>query len=240
MNLGFYNHASNKPNATEGMTISVRTIYPDAPFVMGCDNSYDYTDLCKKYNCTYYHNYTSIGYAPNPSGYSLEMMMLYFDRMYVAVTTLDTEYFMMLEDDVIILDTIDIVPDVGGMGFIRDPRAEANQLHPQLISMIEDYSGVKPIYDQYNCAGGTIFRSKDFVDNYAKIRAWFGKNTNKVKEFYPTIGFIDCFMFIWYLLAGQTVIENKKLYNIWPIDRNFDLSRVPAGFTIVHNYKNLY
>lgn len=242
--LGFYNHASNKPNATLAMTISVREFYPNAPFVMGCDNSHDYSDMARQFNCVYYHNYTSIGYAPNPTGYSLEQIMMYLDRMYIAVTTLDTEYFMMLEDDVIILGEVDIPEGTEALGFMRDPRPQAGQLDARLIDMITAYSGVRPRHDQYNCAGGTIFRSDIFIDNFARLRQWFAENSDNVKKFYPTIGYIDCFMFIWWLLAGKSVESNHALYNIdqpfGQTNRNFDLTTVPTGYTIVHNYKNYY
>lgn len=242
--LGFYNHASNKPNATLAMTISVRELYPQAPFVMGCDNAHDYTEMCREFDCVYYHNYSSIGYAPDPTGYSLEKMMMYFDRLYIAIVTLGTEYFMMLEDDVIILGNIDIPEGTQALGFPRDPRPHANQVHPRLIEMITEYSGVKPKYDQYNCAGGTIFKSDIFVNNFANIRSWFAKYTDDVKQFYPTIGYIDCFMFVWVLLAGKTVETNPTLFNIdQPFgnhNKNFDLGSVPPNFSIVHNYKNFY
>lgn len=241
MNIGFYIHVNTKPKATIACLESVRKFYPDAPISMSCDNAYDFTEEAKRFKCFYKHNNRTLGYPIQPYGYKKNDILEWVDRMHEGVSNFpETDYFCMLEDDVIILSklTIDSSWEMAGVPFQYEGQVPA--IPVALLNLIENFSGKRPKTNVYNCGGGSIFKTSTFLNNYNKIIQFFNINLDHIQEnIYPTIGWMDCFMCVYYYLCGADLIENKRLYNNLPTIIPFDYV-VPEGTEIVHNVKDNY
>ena len=111
----------------------------------------------------------------------------------------------------------------------------------EFLDIIEKFSGVRPKQNFYNCGGGSIFKTKTFLDNYFDIRFFLENNLDYIQDnIYPTLGWMDCYMCVFYLLCGKDVVQNTKLHNNWPIKIPLDFNEVPVGTNLVHNFKDYY
>ncbi len=239
--LGFYIHVNTKPKATEFCLQNIRKFYPVAPIAVSCDNAFDYTEMCKTYSALYHHNHSSLGYPVNPYGYRLTQVIEFLDRMYAGVKTLGTDYFIMMEDDAVLVNEVQIDDswDMAGQPLLYEGQVPI--MPEQFLTRIEVFSGVRPKQNFYNCGGGSIFKTSTFLDNFEMVRDFYIKNLEWIQNnVYPTIGWMDCFMCVFFLLCGKDVNQNHRLYNIWPTVIPFDLSSVPDGIDIVHNFKDYY
>ena len=242
MTLGFYSAGVNtQTKATEFCLQNVRKFYPNAPITISGDNSFDYTDMCAKYDATYYHYNNSLGYPSQPYGYKLSAVLEFLDRMYRGVQTLKTDYFMMLEDDIVIMSLINLDDnwDMCGQPLLYDGQVPI--MPESFLDIIEQYCGVRPKQNYYNCGGGSIFKTSTFLDNYHDIRQFCIDHLEHIQNsIYHTIGWLDCLMCVFFLLCGKDLNQNSELLNIWPTQKPYDLSTVPSNISIVHNYKNYY
>lgn len=239
--LGFYSHVNTKPKATEFSLQSIRKFYPDAPIAISCDNAFDYTEMCKKYNVKYFHNDTSLGYPTQPYGYKIDGVLKFLDRMYEGVSVLGTDYFMMSEDDIVIVAPIKLDDDwhMAGQPLLYDDQVP--KMSDKFLDVIEAFSRVRPKQNYYNCGGGSIFKTSTFLENYARVRLFYETNLEYIQQhIYPSLGWMDCFMCVFFLLCGKEINQNHELLNIWPTQIPYDLTKVPPDVSIVHNFKDYY
>ena len=67
------------------------------------------------------------------------------------------------------------------------------------------------------------------------------KNIDYIQDnIYPTLGWMDCFMCVYYLLCGKPLAQNHNLFNNFPTKIPLDMSTVPPGTEIIHNFKDYY
>lgn len=240
--IGFYNPASIYPYATEASIASVRLVYPNAPISMSCDNSkYDYSDLCQRFGVKYFHYYETIGYPSGALGYTKKNMLTWLDRAFVSVSQLGTDYFSMWEDDCILVKKITIEPDwiMAGHCFLFEDQVP--KMPDSFLKLIEDFSGVRPSTNLYNCGGGSLFHTKTFLDNYQRIRQYWHTNFDRIqREIYSAVGFIDCFITLFFYMCGAKLVENHRIHNNYPLQKPFDFAKLSNDIEIVHYVKDLY
>lgn len=236
--IGFFNCVSTQPKATEHSVQSIRNFHPDSFFMIACDAGPNYYTLCKQYNIEYYHSQKNLSYPVQPYGYRKEKMLEWLSRFYIACIKTDTTHLMMVEDDVVLVKPVTVEDDWEVSGHAT---THANLFHPEFTKMIHEYSGVYPDVQGYGAGGGSIFKVKTFLDNYFGVVEFIDKNADYIQDnFYPTMGWMDCYMTYYYLLCGKKYTNNPYLFNIWPTDKNYDINNVPSEIEIVHNYKNYY
>lgn len=240
--LGFYSHVNTKPKATEYCLASVRQFYNDNKIVISCDGAFNFTAIAAKYNAICLTNSGVLGYPVQPYGYQRDKMLEWLDRMYRGVLYLkDTDYFVMLEDDVVIINPITIEPgwEMAGQPLLYE--GQVPLMPATFLDIIEKFCGVRPKQNFYNCGGGSIFKTDTFLNNYENVRAFFSNNVENIQNtIYPTLGWMDCFMCVFYLLCGKPLAQNSRLYNGFPIKIPFDMTAVPPGTEILHNFKDYY
>lgn len=239
--IGFYNPASVQPYATEAAIASVRLIYPDAPIAMSCDAGVDFSKLCDQYKVKYFHYYHKIGYPSGAGGYSKEQILTWLDRAYVAATELGTDYFVMWEDDCVLVRPITIDPEWVMAGQCFMSQDQNSPIPDPMLDIVENFCGVRPKKGLYNCGGGSIFHTKTFITNYHKIRQFWHVNFNDIQQrIYISVGWIDCFLTLFFYMTGAKMVENRRLYNNWPLEKPFNFTKLGADIEIVHYVKDLY
>jgi hypothetical protein len=239
--IGFYNPASVHPYATQAALSSVRLIYPAAPVVISCDAAHDFSQIARQYHAEYVHYYHKISYPQGDLGYSKINMLTWLDRLYLATTRLKTDYVVLWEDDCILMKPITIDTDwyMAGHKFLFP--GQVPTMPESFLDLIQQFSGVRPSTNVYNCGGGSIFHSQTLIDNYNIIRQFWHENFDNVQQnIYRTIGWPDCFMTVFYYMSGKKLNENKRLYNNYPLVKPFNFSVLAPDIEIVHYVKDLY
>ena len=102
--FGAYYQCHKNPLSTYSCIDSFRKYYPDVDIVLVSDNGYDYSEVAKQYNCTYIHCDKNLVYIHRQmnDGTHITHALSLMDRIVDALSHIKEDYFMWLEDDVII------------------------------------------------------------------------------------------------------------------------------------------
>jgi|694.fasta_scaffold30275_4 hypothetical protein len=244
--------------AGEELMKNVREFYPDSYYIALGDAGDDRLDACKKYNVEYYQSQRKLGYPQEPYGYDMEIVLEFWERMYIACFRANTTHLVYLEDDIKILKPI-TCPDVDVYGFdtsFANGERFPNGFTDEFMNMIEEYSGVRPNINGYGAQGGTIIKVKTFLDNYFHVKRWVEQNFNYVRNnIYEKTGWQDSFNTYFFLLSGKAFVKNPNIVNVFdPEGTNeydyyshydypttFAISKgIPEHVEIIHNYKKFY
>lgn len=235
MTLGFINHVSNHFIATQTSIESVRAFYPDAPIFLSVDGSYDVRFRNNQIADELLFNKHALGYPP----YEKNQVLEWLKRMYIGVLKIGTDHFMMLEDDVIIVNPIQYDDYVECLGH--------NITHGNKIpdTIMRDLNRLGKYFhktDYYGNGGGSIFKSSTFLENYRSITSYWDRWWNLYKvHFYPQCGYMDCYMTLFYMLAGKPYTPNTRMINIDPHDpEQVKLIKTASVACITELYKNDY
>jgi hypothetical protein len=150
--LGAYFQCHKNPYATYESLRRFREFYTSGPIILLSDNGYDYTEMAKHFNCTYLHETTSCRLSlPLRDGYQPTV-----ERLRKAFSTISTEYFMLLEDDVHVFAkyTQDFNGDINGNCI--------NTLRSSVLNNIP-FSVVKNEDKHYTGHGGSVYRTSTMV-----------------------------------------------------------------------------
>lgn len=241
MSLGFINHVSTQPIATGFCLNSIREFYPNSPVVFSVDGYENYQNykLPQIYdNIEWLYNTAKLGYPP----YTKEQVLEWLLRTYICVLKLHTDYFMMVEDDLLILNHIEIDPSWECVGHVIT--------HGNIIPSSFLPDGYQTNY--YGNGGGSIFKTETFLENYEKITDHFYAYWWKYeRDFYPQCGYMDCFMTIYFMLCGKQYTPNTRMLNLDPHtvegrQETFDMSpsilanKYKLKYDVIHNTKFYY
>ena len=235
--IGFYHQTSNRMQACEYAVNAVRTFYPDSFYMISCDAGPDYYDLCKKYTVELIHSQIKLGYPIAGYGYKKQQMLELIKRFYIACIKTNTTHLVYMEDDVLVKSLISVEPDWEIAAY--HPNCQIPQ---SFIDIIENFSGIKPNVTAYGTSGGSIFKVETFIDNYFKIKSWIENDFEYIQNtIYPTVGWIDCFLTYFYLMAGKKYTVNPYLHQIWtkPNDILHSINS-PVDPQILHGFKTYY
>jgi hypothetical protein len=121
-----------------------------------------------------------------------------------------------------------------------------NVIPEPVIDMIEIFANKRPVFKQYGCGGGSIFKVSTFLSNYIRVTSWFKNNTDFIREnFYPELGFMDCYMVVYYMLCGKDYTVNPCMTDTHHhtndgYDYDKFVNEQPENIEIVNNYKKYY
>lgn len=236
--LAFFSTVYNNKRATEFSLQTIRQFYPNSYYMLIGDGGADHTDLAKKYNCDFLYCNTNLGYPVQPYGYRKEKVLEWLKRFYIACLSCNSTHIMMVEDDVVLIDNVSLDPeweiaghDIQGGNFIPQ----------RLIDLCGEISGVIPNTSSYGSGGGSIFKVETVLQNFGIVYDFFENNLDIIQNnLYPTLGWLDCFTTYFFFLCGKPYTGNKKMYNIFPVSKTFDLEILRGKYEIVHGYKNYY
>jgi len=238
-NISFCHLASaGKKMATQKMVENVRQYYPDAYYFIGSDAADDLSDIALINNCDYQYYHIKVGY---PS-YNLEKILTWFERFKSACLMCKTSHIMMMEDDVWIKKQLTVIDEWEMSGHNI---TVGNIIPDNIINSITEFSGKKPISNQYGLGGGSIFKVSTFLENYDQVIEWFKTNHDRFQQQYEPLGYMDCYMMVYYLLCGKNYNFNPYLTDTHHhrndgYDYDNFVNSQPEQIEIVNNYKRYY
>lgn len=240
-NISFFHIASVYPRATEEVVRNIRKYHPDNFYYLCVDGvgNYEYVAETFKTNYRFYTN--RIGGPKEDYGFRLDGTLEFLSRFRDACLKCDTSHMMMVEDDVLLVKPVTVQDDWQ----MACHDIKIGNIIPDFVhDMIESHSGVESSFTQYGAGGGSIFNVKTFLDNYERNIEFFKNNFDQIQSNYPTIGYIDCFMVVYYLLCGKSYTVNPHLTDTHNHKPGFDyetfISNQSEQIQIINNYKKYY
>jgi hypothetical protein len=242
MSISFFHIASVYPKATDVIIENVRKHHPNNYYHLAVDGLREnYMDVAKKYKCDCILYENTIGGPVPPIGFTLEKTIEFLYRFREACQDANTSHIIMMEDDVLIVKPITVNTEWEHSG--ADTRI-GNYIPDFVLDLIEQHSGKRPTFTQYGAGGGSIFKVDTFLKHYDRNIEWFYKHFNTIQKVYPTIGYVDCFMNVYYFLAGKDYTPNPRRTDTHNHQPGFDyesfISNQPSEIEIINNYKKYY
>lgn len=240
-NISFFHIASVYPKATENVVRNIRKYHADSFYHLAVDATDNYEYLAENYNLNYRYYTTKMGGPVGNYGYKLSTTLEFLYRFKFAAEKCKTSHMMMVEDDVLIINpvTVDSSWEMACHNI-----SVGNEIPKPLRDIIEHFSGVKMEFIRYGAGGGSIFKVSTFLENYDNIVKFLKNNFDMIQNHYPTIGYIDCFMNIYYYLCGKKYTINPYLTDTHNHQPGFDyesfISSQPKEIQIINNYKKYY
>lgn len=157
--VGAFFQCHKQPVATFHALQSFRSAYPTSTIVLLSDNGYNYKAMADHFNATYIHSNETLGVSvgvgkPEPD---ILRYRVFLERMIHAVSFIKEDYFMLLEDDVLVNRpyTEPFLGTVNGNCI--------NKISSNLFRKIAYYKGdCSERY--YSGHGGSVFNKKQFVE----------------------------------------------------------------------------
>ena len=226
MEIGAYFQAYKQPYATRRALQSFRSVYPKGTIVLVSDNGLNYSRMAKEFNCMYFHEPQNTNLVFSPTNRT--KINLFFERLRRCVQPIHEEYFLLLEDDIVVLRRI-IEPLLGTVNgnFINSLPLEKMRFFRGFEHATTDF--------KYTGHGGSVVHTKKFlemVNNTELIE--YVLDTWDCSGLGETMGF-DSLLSVLTVVGGGSLcpLQCKKEY--WS-----DCVRSLDGICVLHQCKDLY
>lgn len=234
--------SAGKKVSTEHIALNIRKHHPSAYYFLGSDGVEDLMQIACRYNCEYRYYTDRLGYPDGVRGYDVERLLKWLERFRTACLNTTSSHIMMTEDDVWLTKPV-TVHDDWEMACHYVPYG--NVIPEGVIDMIERFSGKRPLTNYYGGGGGSIYKVSTFLENYDRVTTFFKEQTTYIQDnLYPTIGWMDCYMVIYYMLCGKDYTINPYMTDTHHHQPGFDFDKFvneqPESIEIVNNYKKYY
>ena len=241
-NISFWHCGSNKPHATEFAIANVRKHHPNAYYHLCVDgqNMEEFYRIAKKYDCDFVYYDRKLGGPVQPYGYNEDKIDEFLSRFHKAFESCDTSHIMMMEDDVLILKPISVYPNWKHACH----NVTSDNFFPEKLKDLCAKYGIRPNWNSYGAGGGSIFNTYIFLDSYPNVKHILFDIIYEIGREYPTIGWLDCFLNVFYYICGCEYSVNPHLTDTHNHRPGFDydkfISNLDPKIEIVNNYKRLY
>jgi hypothetical protein len=218
-----YHQCFNNKKATEFAIANFRNHNPNVPYYLLSDGGLDFSEIAKKYNCHFVMASENIG----TNYLEKNNAKIYLNRLRSAFEYSGTQYMVTMEDDVLCRAELIIENDFNiAMSYVP-----GNKLRPHIFEKTISKYNITPNVDWYGATGGTILNKNIFFDS-EKIKL---VDQFMEEDFEPTLGSIDQFIVMLYLICGLECAVNNGLGETHrtPNWQNSDLA-------LVHNFKEMY
>jgi hypothetical protein len=218
-----YHQCFNNKKATEFAIANFRNHNPNVPYYLISDGGLDFSEIAKKYNCHFVMAPENIG----TNYLEKDKAKIYLNRLRSAFEYSGTEYLLTMEDDVLCRRQLFVEGDFNiAMSYVP-----GNKLRPHIFEKAISKYNITPNVDWYGATGGTILNKNIFFD-IEKIKL---VNQFMEEDFEPTLGSIDQFIVMLYLICGLECAVNNGLG---------ETHRTPnwqdSDLALVHNFKEMY
>ena len=239
--ISFFHIASIYPTATARVVGNIRNFHPNEFYFLGVDGSNSYSYLSEQFNL-HYRAYTKrVGGPVGDYGYRLDGTLEFLNRFHTACINSNSSHIMMVEDDVWLVKPVTVNPE---WEMACHNISVGNEIPLVVRDKIKEFSGKEMSFIRYGGGGGSIFKVSTFIENYDRIVPWFKDNFDAIQYYYPTIGYIDCFMNMYYYLCGKDYTINPHLTDTHNHKPGFDyeqfIGNLSPEIEIVNNYKKYY
>jgi hypothetical protein len=242
VSISFFHIASIYPKSTKFVIENVRKYHPDNYYFLAIDGERnEYISIIREYDLDYVFYKDKLGGPIPPYGYNLDTTIRFLKRFYEACVRCNTSHIIMMEDDVLVTKSITVHDDWEHA--CADTKI-GNIIPDKVHDIIEQYCGKMPTFKQYGAGGGSIFKVSTFIRNYDRIIRFFNENFNSIQQYYPTIGYIDCFMDVCYFICGKDYSVNPYRTDTHNHFSGFDyeefIQKQSDKIEIINNYKKYY
>ena len=240
--ISFFHIGSTKRTATEKTVENIRTHHPNAYYFLGSDSAENFSELAIKHKCDYFHFNNKQGGPTQPYGWDVPNMIEFLNRFRIACLRCNTTHMMMAEDDVYLTKPVTVEPHWE----MACHDVKIGNIIPESVhDMIERFAGKRPTFKQYAGGGGSIYKVDTFIQNYDRVTTFFLEQGEYImKNLYPTIGWLDCYMVVYYYLCGKDYTANPYMtdthHHVPDFDYDKFISEVPEHIQIINNYKKYY
>ena len=153
--LGIFFSCYKENEAVRFCIDNIRDHYPQAPIYLASDGGYDFSDLCdNNSNFTLYDDI--LGYVNNPESKEYDRLILccreFLDRLKDAADYCKTDYILYYEPDILLRGKIKTDPNSDLSGSF------ANEIHPNVLSLIEKYNPSNTNRN-FGACGGSLIKS---------------------------------------------------------------------------------
>lgn len=234
--LGAYYQAFKNVKATEFVLKNFKIHFPNSPVYLISDGGADLSGLATKYECYYIYLDNLAGGIPRDDYYNVEKMTEAWRRHKLAVDACNTDYMMILEDDVWIRGSIPLEDEFHMRGGKNGPKYSL-----ETKNLIVAKNGLMHHAGIYGSSGGSVYNSKTFLKIYDDVLLDIKDNQEKYlthitsdgRNCYKQITAIDCSLTFHFNLRGYLYEECN-----WhaDADRNSDWKNYP----VIHSYKEHY
>jgi hypothetical protein len=141
-----------------------RNYFPVSPYVIYSDMGDDFTNHINDF--TFYRRSEIRYFGTGPNAYwndNWEIWHSYYKRLKDSCLICDTDYVILMEDDVLIRNYFEITEDFDLCG-----PCGGSLLTNHIVSYIEKKTGTK-INPHYGLSGGAIFNARKFLKYYNQI-----------------------------------------------------------------------
>lgn len=233
--IGGYYQAYNKPKCVDFVLNHFRNQYPDSDVVLISDGGDDFTSLASKYNCNYFYEDNLSGDKSIKSKglagfyfHSPEVLVNYVLRMSKHLNLIKQDYFIILEDDVVVLNkSKDLKYDING--------SNPTESLPESVCM--DLKQIPRI--SYGACGGCILNTNFFKNilrqsNLKQIEDQIRQYCNLTTERWAS----DAILSYICLANGGTIGDWDGFGETWESDIVERINKNEVE--ILHQYKNFY
>ena len=242
MSISFFHIASVYPESTKVIVENVRKHHPDNYYFLAIDGPrLEYMNVIKEHKLDYILYKEPLGGPVPPYGYNLETTLRFVERFHEACKRCNTSHIIMMEDDVLIVKPV--TTEENWEHAAADTKI-GNVIPEFVHDLIEQHCGKRPTFKQYGSGGGAIFKVSTFLENYNSNVEWFKNHFDNIQKEYPTIGYLDCFMDVYYFLCGKDYTANPHRADTHNHQPGFDyelfIDNLPEEIQILNNYKKYY
>jgi hypothetical protein len=248
--LGAYYQAYKRPNCVDFVLTNFRQHYPNTPVVLVSDGGDDFSNLANKYNCKYFfeENLTCFHDVVDGNRYNypkkwinnadekLSALKKYIKRIGNHIKKLNTDYFILLEDDVYVMNKTNLDS--------LEYKINGNNPHHSYPEEVCQYL-IKQNYLSYGGCGGCIFDVKFFdtiinknpniedqIDIYCNLTRHYTNNGNQ--NWWGSDAILS---FLCYYHGGN-IGPYSGFCEVW--HHNYDERKNLNAIEVLHQYKVNY
>jgi hypothetical protein len=164
--IGAYYQCYKQPKAFLHTLAAYREKYPSSSLLISCDNGHDFSKAAEFYNAQYTHYTSQTGNDVTSQLLSFENAKLYIERFLTAAYHIKEDYFILLEDDVMVFHPIPgriLTADIIGCN------REGAIIYPEIIANLQTFNPSVQPQAYYGGCGGSLFRTAFFKSLANKV-----------------------------------------------------------------------
>jgi hypothetical protein len=222
-NFSVYHQCYKNHKATEFAISNFRKYNPENPYYLLSDGGDDFSEIAEKYNCHFVLAPENIGTNYLDEGQA----RIYLNRLKSAFEYSGTEYLLTMEDDVLCRGKVELNYDFNiAMSYVP-----GNLIRTLIFDKVVEKYGINPNVNWFGATGGTILNRNIFFDEEKVKRI----DQFMREDFESTLGSIDQFIVILYLICGLDCSVNKTLGET---HRTHNWQE--SDLALIHCYKAMY